>query len=118
MSLYFVQKVLYQLNRDELLRERFANAPASVLGDFELTEEERGALLNADIGLLYVLGVNGQILMHFAAANGIPWDDYLQRMREGLETHGPVRAGVYATTGYQGIEAHDAALAEQRGGNS
>lgn len=116
MSLYFVQKVLYELNRDELLRERFARAPEAVLGDFELTEEERGALLNADIGLLYILGVNGQILMHFAAANGIPWDDYLQRMRDGLDLHGQVREGVYATTGYQGIDAHDAELAKRRGG--
>jgi len=115
MSLYFVQKVLYQLNRDDALRERFARAPGKVLDDFELTHEERDALLNADIGLLYILGVNGQILMHFAAANGIPWDDYLQRMRDGLDAYGQVRAGVYATTGYHGIDAHEAELAERRG---
>jgi hypothetical protein len=115
MSLYFVQKVLYELNRDDALRKRFAQAPATVLDAFELTYEERGALLNADIGLLYILGVNGQILMHFAAANGIPWDDYLQRMRDGLDAYGQVRAGVYATTGYHGIDAHEAELAERRG---
>ena len=116
MSLYFVQKVLYQLNQDSALRERFAASPEAVLDDFELSAQERDALLNTDIGLLYVLGVNGQILMHFAAANGIAWDDYLQRMRDGLTTHGPVREGVYATTGYEGIDAHDAELSQRREG--
>ena len=116
MSLYFVQKVLYQLNRDEALRQQFAKTPEAVLDGYELTSEERGALLGVDIGLLYVLGVNGQILMHFAAANAIGWDDYLQRMRDGIKTHGPVREGVYATTGYQGVAAHDAELADRRGG--
>ena len=51
------------------------------------------------IGLLYVLGVNGQILMHYAAFLGIAWFDYLDLMRDGIEHHGPVRAGVYAMTG-------------------
>ena len=46
-----------------------------------------------------MLGVNGQILMHFAALHKIEWDDYLQTMRDGIKTYGPVRAGVYAMTG-------------------
>ena len=65
---------------------------------YERTEEERGALLGPDIGLIYVLGVNGQLLMHYAALQGIEWSDYLQRMRDGVKIHGPVRAGVYALT--------------------
>ena len=52
-----------------------------------------------DIGLLYVLGVNGQILMHYAAYLGIEWFDYLDMMRDGVKKHGPVRAGVYTMTG-------------------
>ena len=63
-----------------------------------LTDEERAALLTRDIGLLYVLGVNGQILMHFAALCGVAWPDYLQALRDGVERHGPVRAGLYAMT--------------------
>jgi hypothetical protein len=66
---------------------------------YTLTPEERHALKQPDIGLLYVLGVNGQILMHFAAFHGIEWDDYLQMMRDGIEKHGQVREGVYAMTG-------------------
>jgi hypothetical protein len=47
---------------------------------------------------MYVLGTNGQLLMHFAAYLGMPWADYLQAMRDGVARHGPVRAGVYAMT--------------------
>lgn len=101
MSLYQLQKLLYQLNRDPALQADFtADAPA-VADRYELTDEERRAVLEPDIGLLYVLGVNGQILMHFAAFMRIEWADYLQRMRDGVRRHGPIRAGVYAmTTGY------------------
>jgi hypothetical protein len=70
-----------------------------LLAEYDLTVEERRALAQADIGLLYVLGVNGQILMHFAAFNGIAWFDYLDMMRQGIADHGPVRAGVYAMVG-------------------
>ena len=102
MSLYQLSKFLFQLNRDEDLKSRFKAAPQAALKPFELSEEERQAVLTPDIGLLYVLGVNGQILMHFAAFCGIEWSDYLQRMRDGVKQHGPVRAGVYAMlSGYE-----------------
>lgn len=96
MSLYYVQKFLYQLNRDRALQERYRAEPRAALDGYELTDQEAGALVDADIGLLYHLGVNGQILMHFAALHKIPWADYLERMRDGLAEHGPVREGVYA----------------------
>ena len=83
------------------------------LAGYELTEEETRALVEPDIGLLFHLGVNGQILMHFAAFHQIEWTDYLQRMRDGITTYGPVREGVYAMTGYAGVDAASAA-AERR----
>ena len=49
--------------------------------------------------------MNGQILMHFAAFHQIEWADYLQQMRDGITTYGPVREGVYAMTGYDGVDA-------------
>ena len=99
MSLYYLQKFLYVLNRDEGAQQTFRQDPATLLDQYQLTPEERGALERGDIGLLYVLGVNGQILMHFGAFLGIEWFDYLDRMRKGIETYGPVRAGIYAMTG-------------------
>lgn len=96
MSLYYVQKLLYQLNRDPIVRRRFAQERAPLLDEYELTAEERTAIEQGDIGLLYVMGVNGQILMHYAALLGQPWDVYINAMREGVRKHGPVRAGLYS----------------------
>lgn len=50
------------------------------------------------MGLLYVLGVNGQILMHYAAFLGLSWPEYIAAMREGVKKHGPLPAGIYAMT--------------------
>ena len=95
MSLYYVQKLLYQLNRDPRVRGRFDDDPESVLEEYELTDEEVDAIRKPDIGLLYVLGVNGQILMHYAAMHRYAWAEYLQAMRDGVAAHGKVRAGLY-----------------------
>lgn len=98
MSLYALSKLMFRLNREPDLQSRFGSDPAGVADEFALTDEERGAVLDHDIGLLYVLGVNGQLLMHFAPLVGIEWSDYLQRMRDGIKRYGPVRAGIYAMT--------------------
>jgi len=95
MSLYYVQKLLYQLNRDPSVRKRFDDDRNRLLDDYELTAEEREAIEGGDIGLLYVMGVNGQILMHYAALLGQPWDVYIAAMRDGVRKHGPVRGGLY-----------------------
>ena len=96
MSLYYVQKLLYQLNRDPAVRKRFDSDRRALLEEYELTAEERDAIESGDVGLLYVMGVNGQILMHYAALLGQPWDVYINAMREGVRKHGPVRAGLYS----------------------
>ncbi len=98
MSLYYVQKLLYQINRDPHTRERYDHDFDGLLGEYQLTEEETAAVKQPDIGLLYVLGVNGQLLMHYAALKGFAWNEYLDAMRQGVVDHGPVRAGLYAMT--------------------
>ncbi len=98
MSLYAAQKLLYHLNREPAVQARFKAEKAALLDDYELTAEEREAFLGGDVGKLYVLGANGQLLMHFAALLGMPWADYIEAMREGVRRYGPVRAGIYAMT--------------------
>ena len=98
MSLYTLSKLLYTLNRDPDAKALFKADPAQLASRFALTEEEREAFLERDIGKIYILGVNGQILMHYAALCGIAWPDYLQMMRDAVLLHGPVRAGIYAMT--------------------
>ena len=98
MSLYQLQKFLYDINREPRVQQEYRSDPAALLARYELSDEERGALVRGDIGLVYVLGANGQLLMHFAALLGMAWADYITAMREGVARHGPVRAGVYAMT--------------------
>ena len=96
MSLYYLQKLLYQLNRDPAIRRRYEEHAEEVIGEYELSAEELEALRRQDVGLLYVIGVNGQLLMHYAAMCGMAWPDYIEAMKEGVRRHGPVRAGIYA----------------------
>jgi hypothetical protein len=98
MSLYQLQKFLYQINRDPAAQQRFRADRRALLDAYELTAEERGALEAGEFGFIYVLGANGQLLMHFAAFLGLTWPDYSQAMRDGVAKHGPVRAGVYNMT--------------------
>ena len=102
MSLYQTQKLLYMLNKDLQLQKTFFTSKDDVIKDYRLTEEEIAALKQPDIGLLYIFGVNGQILMHYAAMCGYAWPEYIQAMRDALEEHGNVRAGIYATTDGKG----------------
>ena len=90
-----MQKLMFQLNRDPTIRKRSDQEFESLLADYELTEEEQIALRDPDIGLLYVMGVNGQILMHYAALRGFEWNAYIEAMREGERKYGPVRTGLY-----------------------
>jgi len=98
VSLYYTQKLLYQLNRHPLVQRRLRDDFEGLLAEYDLTEEERSAFRARDVGLLYVLGVNGQLLMHYGALIGLEWSEYLEAMRQGVARHGPVRAGLYAMT--------------------
>lgn len=96
MTLYTLQKLFYELNRDTRVQEAFTADREAVLSSYRLSDEEATAVRSDDIGKLYILGVNGQILMHFAAWRGLAWDEYIQAMKDALAEHGQVRAGIYA----------------------
>jgi hypothetical protein len=98
MSLYQMQKFLFDINRDPAVQQRFSADRSSVLQAYELDVEERDAITSGDIGLLYVLGANGQLLMHYAALLGMEWNAYIDAMRGGIRKYGPVRAGLYSMT--------------------
>ena len=55
MSLYYVQKLLYLLNRDPELRAQFETDRDAALAGFDLSQEELAAITKPDVGLLYVL---------------------------------------------------------------
>ena len=56
MSRYEVNVVLYRLKKDSAYRTRFAEDACSVLGDVDLTEEERDAFARWDVRRLNELG--------------------------------------------------------------
>ena len=98
MSLYAMQKFLFHLNRESEVQRRYRDDREALPAGYPLSDEERDAIIRGDIGKLYVLGCNGQLLMHFAPLLGMAWADYLQAMRDGVAKYGPVRAGVYVMT--------------------
>jgi Aromatic-ring-opening dioxygenase LigAB, LigA subunit len=98
VSLYQLQKFLFDLNRDPGVQRRLHEDAGALLSNYELTAEERRAIETQDVGLMYVLGANGQLLMHYAAFLGMPWPDYIAAMRAGIANYGQVRAGVYTMT--------------------
>ncbi len=114
MSLYFVQKLLYQFNRDVAIRDSFDKDPGDLFQAFDLTDKEIEAIRAPDLGLLYVMGVNGQILVSFAALRGFAWPDYIDALQAGLRLYGPVRSGIYSETGYEGVKSHTAAILERK----
>ena len=93
-----MQKFLFDINRDREVQQQARIDLPELLTRYDLTAEERGAIAAGDIGLIFVLGANGQLLMHYAAFLGMPWPAYIQSMRDGITRHGPVRAGIYAMT--------------------
>lgn len=101
MSLYATQKFLFDINRSDDVKSLYTSGSdvrAALLARYDLDEDERAAIDDGDIGKLYVIGCNGQLLMHFAPLLGMPWADYIAAMRDGVRKYGPVRAGIYAMT--------------------
>jgi hypothetical protein len=96
MSLYQLQKFLYDLNRDARVQQEYRADLGRLVERYELTDEERAAIVEGNVGLIYILGANGQLLMHYAAFLGMPWPAYIQAMRDAVAKYGPVRAGIYA----------------------
>ena len=81
MSLYSVQKLLYRLNKDATTRARYAKERDALLSEYALTEEERRALADADVGRLYVMGAHPLLLAPFAGRSGLKWPDYLAALK-------------------------------------
>ena len=84
MSLYQLQKLIYQVNRDPSQRERFLKDPDGFVKDYELTEDEKTAALNVDVRTLYALGVHSLLLRPFTLLHKISNEDYAKALA-GLE---------------------------------
>jgi hypothetical protein len=81
VSLYQVQKLLFQVNRDPQVRGRFMTDREALATEYGLTEPERRAVLEADFHALYEMGVHSLLLAPLAATLGLTFPDYLAIIR-------------------------------------
>jgi hypothetical protein len=91
MSLYQVQKLMFDLNRDRTLRARFIESKMDITLQYKLTLEEREALLTPDIGKLYIMGVSKALLLYYTAILGLPRAKFVEGVTEGVTRYGPIR---------------------------
>jgi hypothetical protein len=81
VSLYQVQKLLFDVNRDRQARARFLDERERLMTDYELTADERRAILETDFHTLYQMGVHSLLLVPLAATLGLSFPDYLAILR-------------------------------------
>jgi hypothetical protein len=62
MSVYALNFLFRETLRDHAFRAQMKSDPAAAIAGFDLTDEERKALLSADIGRLYDMGVNAFLM--------------------------------------------------------
>lgn len=91
MSLYGIHKTLYLLQNDLDFREQLRTDAAGALAEMPLTDEERRALLDADMAALYRMGTHTFLMSRiprFNALGGITRDEYQKRLRVVLDDAG------------------------------
>jgi hypothetical protein len=82
MSLYQVQKLLFNLHNDLELKEKYKKDPAEVLNKYDLAESERAALLQPDVGTLYRMGTHTYLLWSYGGLMGVTRDVYFKQIRD------------------------------------
>lgn len=82
MSLYVLQKLMREINRNPGVRERFMAAPEALTAEWDLSDAERTALVSRDYGALYQLGVHGLLLRPFSIIHNVPEPEYLSKIRQ------------------------------------
>lgn len=81
MSTYVLQKLLRDVNRYPERRAAYFESPEIFVSGYDLSEDERAALLSLNITELYARGVHGLILRPFTLLHKMPEADYLKAIR-------------------------------------
>ena len=83
MSVYAVNRLIYDAAHDPAFRQQLLDDPAGTLSQRDVTEEERAALLAADVGRLYRMGVLPFMLSYFPRFElfGLDLEEFGRRMR-------------------------------------
>jgi hypothetical protein len=81
MSLYEAQKLLFHVNREPKMFDRFQCDRETLIAEYHLTNDEQRALLETDFRSLYEMGVHSLLLGPLAATLGLSFPDYLAILR-------------------------------------
>ncbi len=82
MSVYALNYLFRETLRDHGFRAQMKSDPAAAIAGYDLTDEERKALLSADIGRLYDMGVNAFLMGYLCRFEllGLTPDIYYDRI--------------------------------------
>ena len=81
MSVYNLSKMLRSVNTDPAKRQAYFEDRAKLVDQFDLSDDERTAVIDLDVARLYGMGVHGLILRPFTVINKISEVDYLRAIR-------------------------------------
>lgn len=81
MSLYQVDKLLFQLFNDLDLQQQYKQDPAAVLQRYDLEDNELEALRKVDAGALYSMGAHSFLLWQFARMMELSPAVYFKQVR-------------------------------------
>jgi hypothetical protein len=83
MTVFAVNHLCREVLRDHAFRATMKADPAKALAPFDLTDQERRALIAGDVGALYRMGVNAFLMGYLARFEvcGLNAEIYNERMR-------------------------------------
>jgi hypothetical protein len=84
MSLYQLQKLMYEVNRNDERRAEYRKDKAGFATRYDLTAEEKDAVARLDIRKLYQFGVHPLLLRPFTLLHQVSNEDYAKALA-GLE---------------------------------
>jgi hypothetical protein len=80
MSVYQVQKLLFNLHNDLELKQKYKESPQEILKRYDLADFEIEALLEPDVGSLYRMGTHTYLLWAYGALMGVKPDSYFRQI--------------------------------------
>ena len=84
VSLYQLQKLIYEVNRNPERRDTYRADPAGFVTGYQLTPEEQEAIIALDVRKLYLFGVHPLLLRPFTLLHRVSNEDYAKALA-GLE---------------------------------
>lgn len=78
---YRIGRLLYDIQHDRAEEQRFFADPGAYFATADLSDEARRALVDTDIGKLYLLGANPYLLRAYCLQLRVPEDTYLAALR-------------------------------------